>query len=147
MSITTAFTFLSKVFGKFSATFALFFTALAGSYYLGIINQLVFNIFFIGLLIMLLVDVSISFYLNQDKKIMLAREETKYIRTNYKEFRKTLSKEKSTEDHLKDVGLGAAAQIVKVASTKLSKKEKKAELKAKLDKIDAEILAENLKTD
>ena len=143
MSIATAFTFLSKVFGKFSATFALFFLALAGSYYLGIINQMVFNIFFIGLLIMLLIDVTISFYLNQDKKIMLAKQEIFYIKDNYVEYRKTIVKAKSTEEHLKDLGMGAAADVVKVVSEKLSRKDKKAALKAEIERITADIQGEN----
>ncbi len=143
MSIATAFTFLSKVFGKFSATFALFFLALAGSYYLGIINQMVFNIFFIGLLIMLLIDVTISFYINQDKKIMLAKQEIFYIKDNYVEYRKTIVKVKSTEEHLKDLGMGAAADVVKVVSTKISRKDKKAALKAEIERITADIQEEN----
>ena len=143
MSIATAFTFLSKVFGKFSATFALFFLALAGSYYLGIINQMVFNIFFIGLLIMLLIDVSISFYINQDKKVMIAKQEIFYIKANYIEYRKTLVKAKSTEEHLKDLGVGAAADVMKVVSEKLSRKDKKAALKAEIERITADIQEEN----
>ena len=144
MSIATAFTFLSKVFGKFSATFSLFFLALAGSYYLGIINQMVFNAFFIVLLIMLLVDVSISFYINQDRKIMLAKQENLFIKVNYGEYRKTRvkNKEKTTEEHLKDLGIGAAADVVKVVSTKISRRDKRAALKAEIDKIEAEILEE-----
>ncbi len=142
MSIATAFTFLSKVFGKFSATFALFFLALAGSYYLGIINQMVFNIFFIGLLIMLLIDVTISFYINQDKKVMLAKQEIFYIKDNYVEYRKTIVKAKSTEEHLKDLGVGAAVHVVKVASEKLSKRDKRAALKAEIEKIETKILEE-----
>ena len=134
MSIATAFTFLSKVFSKFSATFALFFGALAGSYYMGIINEFVFFVFFIGLLVMLFIDVGISFYLSQHKKIKLAFKEEKYIDENYIAYRESLQKKKKTEtptDIIKDIGVAVGSGIGDLLRPK---KETDAEKKERLEK-------------
>lgn len=130
MSIATAFTFLSKVFGKFSATFALFFAALAGSYFMGIISEFVFFVFFIGLLVMLFIDVGISFYLSQHKKVKLALKEESYIDENYIEYRESLKRKKKADtpsEMAKDIGISAVTKIAEAIKPKKEGDEEKRE--------------------
>lgn len=139
MSIATALTFLSKVFGKFSATLALFFVALAGSYYMGIINELVFMIFFIGLLIMLFIDVGISFFLSQRKKIKIAGKEDQYIDENYLAYRESLKRKKASTitGDLTDIAIGIGGKVVDaIKPRKETDDERIARLKAELREIE-----------
>lgn len=134
MSLSTVFTFLSKAFAKISIAFSLFFVVLAASYYFGVITDTVFNILFLGILIMVFIDVLITFVLAKDKTLFLHVLEKKDIKANYgawKESQKKIKKEEdTTEGMIKGLGLETAQKLIKAV-----KKEKKVEFtKEELEK-------------
>lgn len=132
MSLSTVFTFLSKAFAKISIAFSLFFVVLAASYYFGVISDTVFNILFLGILIMVFIDVIITFVLAKDKAFFLHGLEKKDIRDNYQEWKKSQIKIKKAEDTteglIKGLGLETATKVIKAI-----KKEKKVETATDLD--------------
>lgn len=142
MSLSTVFTFLSKAFAKISIAFSLFFVVLGAAYFYGIISDTVFNILFLAILIMLLIDVAIKFGLKQHETIYLHLLEEKYVHDNYPEYRQEIQTKKkleqtTSESFVKDLGKEVLTKAVsKVVKDKTeTPEEKKARLEKELSEL------------
>ncbi|KKL84515.1 hypothetical protein LCGC14_1963970 [marine sediment metagenome] len=129
--------FLSKAFAKFSIALSVFFTILAVSFYFGIIDVIVFTILFVLIMLVVLSDAILAFYLSADMKVFLHKQSKKNIDKDYQGYLLSLERTKTQtpEEILKKLGLDAALKVINtLKSGKTEAKETDAEKKERLEK-------------